>query len=630
MDKELRFEQGQRFTRLLSLQSERAVVNLDTRTAELAFSSEAPYERSWGIEVLDHGPQSIQLGRLKSGGPLLMDHDARDVVGVIEDVRIGPDRVGRATVRFGKSARASEVWQDVIDGIRRNVSVGYVIHEAALEEERDGVGTYRVTRWEPFEVSLVAVPADPTVGVGRSADETNTDAPPSPEGEAVEEVRVESTEDDPQPAAAADPHPQPEIHMENQETVVADRSADVKEIINLGELHKSHGGVEVAMSALQRGESLEQFRRTMLDHLANLSKPSADIGMSRAEVKRYSFLRAIHALANPHDARAQEAAGFEIEASRAAAEVLGRSSRGITIPADVLRRDLMTTPAADGGATVSTDLLSADFITLLRNAMVLSGLGTRMMTGLVGNIAIPRHTGAATAYWVNEGIAPTESQQAFDQVPMSPKTVGAFTDISRKLLLQSSLDVEAMVRMDLATVLGLEIERAAINGSGTSPEPRGILNTMDVPVVALGTNGGDLSWDAVVNMESEVAHRNADIGSLNYLTNAKVRGKLKRTFIDGPGSGERVWAGTSVNGYNAAVTNAVPSNITKGTGTNLSALIFGNWSDLCIGMWGGLDLMVDPYTASTSGTVRVVALQDVDVALRHPESFSVIKDAKTV
>jgi HK97 family phage major capsid protein len=352
--------------------------------------------------------------------------------------------------------------------------------------------------------------------------------------------------------------------------------------------------------------------------------------MNQAEVQRYSFVRAIAAMANPNDARAQQAASFELEASRAAAEKSGKASRGIMIPSDVMRRDLVVGTATAGGNTVATDLLAADFITLLRNAMVLSGLGTRMMSGLVGNIAIPRHTSASTAYWVNEGVAPTESQQAFDQVTMSPKTLGAFTDISRKLLLQSSLDVEAMVRQDLATVLGLEIERAAINGSGTSPEPRGILQTAAVPTVSIGTNGGAPTWGHMVDMETQVAVGNALLGNLNYLTNARVRGKLKNTFVDGPGSGERVWVDGSVNGYNAAVTNAVPSNLTKGTGTNLSAAIFGNFADLIIGMWGGLDLMVDPYTASTAGTVRVVALQDVDVALRHPESFTRILDAATV
>lgn len=632
MDTQNAFVQGQRLTRLLHLDSQRSVVDVEARTAELAFSSEAPYERTWGVEILDHGQQSMNLARLSSGGPLLVDHDAKDVVGVIEDVRIGPDRVGRARVRFGRSARASEVFQDVVDGIRRNVSVGYMIDEVQPE----GDGAYRVTRWTPFEVSLVSVPADPTVGVGRSDQaergdvivSVNVCVEPDSDDAAEDPAEEQLTDTPEEPAAVTQPMEIQAMSMENH--VVADRSADAKTIAAIGEQFKSHGGVELAMSAIQRGDNAEQFRAALMDKLASASKPTGDIGMSNQEVREFRIVRLLNALANPTDQRAQNAAGFELEASRAAAEKSGRESRGVTIPADVLKRDLAVGTATAGGNIVSTDLMAQDFITLLRNRMVLSGLGTTMLSGLVGNVAIPRHTSAASAFWVNEGVAPTESQQAFDQVTMSPKTVGAFTDISRKLLLQSSLDVEAMVRLDLATVLALEIERAAINGSGTAPEPRGILQTSGVTAVALGTNGGTLTWANIVDLETQVAALNADVNNLNYLTNAKVRGALKATFIDGPGSGQRVWAdGNMVNGYNAAVTNAVPSNFTKGTGTNLSGILFGDFSALLIGMWNGLDLMVDPYTASTSGTVRVVALQDVDVALRHPESFAVIKDAKT-
>ena len=157
---------------------ERAAVDVEARTATLAFASETPYERYWGIEILDCTATSMRTGRLRSGANLLCDHDGTDVVGVIESVEIGPDRVGRAVVRFGKSARAEEVWQDVVDGIRRNVSVGYMIHKAQLVESADGVETYRVTDWEPFEVSLVSIPADASVGVGRSAEQL--EAPEAP------------------------------------------------------------------------------------------------------------------------------------------------------------------------------------------------------------------------------------------------------------------------------------------------------------------------------------------------------------------------------------------------------------------------------------------------------------------
>lgn len=596
-----------------ALQVERAAINEEARTASLAFASETPYERYWGVEILDINPSAMRQSRLRTGANLLVDHDSRDVVGVIESVEVGADRVARATVRFGKSARAEEVWQDVRDGIRRNVSVGYMIHKAQLVEERDGVETFRVTDWEPFEVSLVSVPADPTVGIGRSLDSTR-DAGPDADPTATAFA-----------AAAAPTHTTPKEHIVSDVTVDArNHAAEISKIAK-----GLPGGAEMAMDAIQRGLTTEQFQLEALAKLATAPVRTADVGMSKNEVKRYSLIRALHALANPADAAAQRAAAFERECSDAVSSKLGKSARGFFLPHDVQKRDLVVGTASAGGNLVATDLLAGDFISLLRNAMVIMGMGTRMLTGLNGNIAIPRHSGAATAYWVAESGAPTESQQAFDQVTMSPKTVGAYTDISRKLLLQSSLDVEALVQQDLATVLGLAIQQAAINGTGASNQPSGLL-TLITPSVAGGTDGLAPTWAHMVELETDVSVANADVGTLSYLTNAKVRGKLKGT-PKVSGQNGFIWEGgdTPVNGYRAAVTNGVPSNLTKGTGTNLSAVIFGNFADLLIGMWGTLDLMVDPYSNSTSGTVRVVALQDVDVAVRHAESFATMVDAIT-
>lgn len=581
---------------------EREAVNEEARTVTLAFASETPYERYWGVEILDCTAPALRQGRMQSGANLLCDHDTRDVVGVVESVDIGADRVARAVVRFGKSARAEEVWQDVRDGIRRNVSVGYMIHKAQLVETKDGTDTYRVTDWEPYEVSLVSVPADPHVGVGRSL---------QPE---------------------ADPTPIPQQEQRTMTDAVVDVPAARNHATEIIKIAASiPGGAEMAMRAIQEGLTVEQFQTEAIRQLATKPVPTADIGMSQKEVKQYSFLRAINALANATDPKAQRAAAFEIEASRAAAEVSGKQSRGLMVPNDVLKRDLVVGTTTAGGHTVQTDLMAGDFISLLRNAMVVSGLGTRFLTGLNGSIAIPRQTAGATAYWVAESGAPTESQQAFDQVTMQPRTVGAFTDISRKLLLQSSIDVESFVRQDLATILGLEIERVAINGSGTPPEPRGVLNQSGIGSVAGGTNGLAPAWSHVVALETAVAVANAAVGGLAYLTNAKVRGKTK-TVEKAASTGLFLWGDGEypMNGYRAAVTNAVPSNLTKGSSSGVcSAIIFGNFADLIIGMWGGLDLMVDPYTGATSGTVRVVALQDVDVAVRHAESFAAMADALT-
>jgi HK97 family phage major capsid protein/HK97 family phage prohead protease len=599
---------------------ERAAIDEESRTAVLAFASEAPYERYWGVEILDCTATSMRQGRLRSGANLLCDHDARDVVGVVESVEIGADRVARAVVRFGKSARAEEVWQDVKDGIRRNVSVGYLIHKAQLVETKDGVETYRVTDWEPYEVSMVSIPADATVGVGRHLD--------VPEG-AEREPAPNPTE--------PEPIPKEEKTMSEVNTQPAAPKVEVIEqrnhAVEIGKIAQSiPGGADLAMDAIQRGLTVEQFQTEAIRKLATKPVATSDIGMSAKEVRQFSVVRAIHALANPQDQAAQRAAAFEMEASQAVAQKMGKAARGFFLPTDVQKRDLVVGTASAGGNLVATDLLSGSFIDLLRNAMVINSMGTRFLTGLVGNIAIPKQTGAATAYWVAENSAPTESQQTIGQVPMSPKTVGAFTDISRRLTLQSSIDVEAMVNQDLATVLGLAIQQAAIGQASTPANtPAGILGLVTASVIG-GAAGAAPNWGHIVGLETAVAIANAEAGTMGYLTNTKVRGRLKTTEKFTGTSGQPVWAGGAdpLNGYQAGVTNAVPSNLVKGgSGAVCSAIIFGNFADLMIGLWGSLDIMVDPYTGSTAGTVRVVALQDVDVAVRNVESFATMIDALT-
>jgi HK97 family phage major capsid protein/HK97 family phage prohead protease len=614
---------GQTCERFLSVDAEsRKAIDTEKRTISLAFSSETGVDRGWGIEVLDHRSGSIRMDRLKSGGPVLMDHDSRDQVGVIESVQIGADKVGRAVVRFGRGARADEVFNDIVDGIRTNVSVAYRIHAAVLDSSKDGIDTYRITDWEPYEISIVSVPADPRVGVGRSGAPTkNEESPVS-----------DTTQNSPAtaPAAAANaPHIDITAHQRSGADAERKRVAEILGTVDA--YRANHDLSKLGSEAVRSGMSLDEFRGKALEAIASAPKPTAEIGITPTETKRYSMMRALAYLANPGDARLREAAKFELECSAAAAQRSGKTAQGLMVPYEVLQRDLTVGTPADGGYLVATNLLNGSFIDLLRNAMVIDSLGAQFLTGLVGNIAIPKQSGAGSAYWVTEGNAPTASKQGLAQVPMAPKTVGAYTDISRKLLLQSSIDVEAFVQGDLAKVLGLAIQAAAIQGGGSN-EPTGIIATGSIGSVAGGTDGAAPTWGNIIELETDVSVANADIGTLAYLTNAKVRGKLKGMQKFSGTDGNPVWAegNTPLNGYRAAVSNAVPSNLVKGgSGAVCSAILFGNFADLIIGMWGGLDLMVDPYSNSTSGTVRVVALQDVDVAVRHAESFSAMLDALT-
>jgi HK97 family phage major capsid protein len=338
----------------------------------------------------------------------------------------------------------------------------------------------------------------------------------------------------------------------------------------------------------------------------------AEVGLTQKEVRQFSFVRAINALANPQDKRAWANAAFEREVSDAAQKTYGRSAQGIFVPNEVVhaKRDLTVGTASAGGNLVATDLLAASFIEMLRNRSVVQRAGATVLNGLVGNVAIPKQSGAATAYWVAESGAPTESQQTLAQVTMSPKTVGAYTDFSRKLMIQSSIDVESMVRRDLATVIALAIDAAALYGTGSNNQPTGIklvsgINTKDFAA----TNP---TFAELVGMESEVATDNADIGTMTYLFNPAQRGALKTTEKSSTSAGQFVWeAGNTVNGYRTEVSNQVTAG----------DVFFGNFADLLIGFFSGLDLMVDPYSNSTSGTMRVVALQDTDIAVRNAVSF---------
>ncbi|MBT9134592.1 MAG: hypothetical protein DDT38_01331 [Firmicutes bacterium] len=370
--------------------------------------------------------------------------------------------------------------------------------------------------------------------------------------------------------------------------------------------------------------------RTQFKPISGEPADPTKLGMSDKELRGYSLIRAIRAAATGDWSQA----GLEREASAEVAKQLNRSPQGFFVPTDALieQRDLTKGVFAQGGALVETDLRAASFIDMLRNRMVVRRAGATVLSGLVGDVTIPRQTSGATAFWVAESGSPAETRQGTDQVALNPKTVGAFTDISRRLLLQSSIDVENFVRSDLATVIALAIDLAALHGTGVANQPRGIASTPGIGVVVGGANGAVPSWAHVVALETAAAIANADVGALSYITNARVRGRMKQTQKLAATDSVMLWEtnASPLNGYPVHVTNQVASDLTRGTGTGLSAIFFGNWSDLMIGHWGTLDILVDPYTGGTAGTVRVIALQDVDVAVRMPASFSVMLDAITV
>ena len=572
------------------------VVNEDKRTVKMAVSSEEPVERSFGSEILDHDEASIDLEFAKSGRmPLLLDHDPRQQIGVVEDVNLdSSSRMLRATVRFGKNGLAREVFDDVVDGIRSNISVGYQVNDM----EKDGTDSFRVKSWLPMEVSVVSIPADRTVGVGRSAEIDKSPLVETP-------IRKEKT--------------MSEENVVDIEAVKAEASrAATKDTAEMYRLAAKHNKRDLADKAVAEGRSLAEFRGELLEVIGNEPLDSQEIGLSKKEVRDFSLMKAIRAMANPTDRNAQAEAEFEFEASREAAKRAGVDPQGLYMPIDVMRswgqRDLNT---SDDSAMVAEAYRGGDFIDVLRNASSVMDAGATMLTGLQGDVKIPKKTAASTAAFIaSEGGASSESEPTFGQVTMTPKTIGAFTDITRLMMMQSSLDIENLVRNDLSSGIALAIDNGALQGSGSSGNPTGIKNTsgINAPTNFAAANP---TFAEVVAMETAVAEDNALMGNLAYILPASMAGALKTTAKDS-GSGQFVLQGGEMNGYRAIVSN----QCTAGD------LYFGNFADLLIGMYGGLDITVDPFTASTSGTVRIVALQTVDVAVRHAVSFAVNNDGQ--
>lgn len=627
---------------------ERGAIDQEARTVELAFASDAPYERWWGVEILDCTASAVNLERLNNRHPLLLDHNTRDQIGVVEKAWVDSDRKCRALVKFSRSARAEEIFQDVIDGIRELVSVGYSIDDMVLESRTDETATYRVTNWTPFEVSIVSVPADASVGIGRSlAAEASRTAQPK-----------ETPMSDTSTAAPAAPT-QSDIRVIETQARTAERER-AQAIRAMGHAHSL---ADEATAAIDAGTSVDAFRATVLQKLEERGKikpaVAPELGLTEREQQQFSVARLMMALLEPNDKALQRAAGFEIECSVAARKLrpiddgalhAGHRHAGYTIPVDVLKgsiareakvaeavrsmlaqRDLTVGTASAGGNLVATDLLAGSFIDLLRNRMVLAQLGATVLDGLTGNVAIPSQTSGASTYWVAENVDVTESQAAFGQVTLTPKTVGMFTDFSRKTLLQATPAIEALVRADLANGIAAEIDRVGLAGSGSGAEPCGVINTAGIGAVAGGTNGAAPTYAHMVSLEEAVGIANADIGSLSYVTNAKMRAQLKLTQVFASTNGQPVWQGNEVNGYRAVATNSMPSNLTKGSASGTcSAIAYGNWVDLLVGFWSGLDLILDPYANATKGGRRIVALQDCDTAARRAASFAAMLDALRV
>jgi len=624
---------------------------------DLAISSEAPYERWFGIEILSHDASAVDLTRLADNcHPLLLNHDTEDQIGVLMDPVIGEDRMLRCTAKFSRSALGQEIQQDVADGIRQLVSVGYFIEEIQeVEPVPDATGpetkyrpvrtftgdeferemrarhgeswtrsgpeaargandtppTFLVTRWTPFEASIVTIPADVTVGVGRSA----------------------GTEAAPQAAPAApEPSPQRILEVRTMSDVIAKSPAEIEAerqlaIISLGTQYAKYLGPNDTKEAIQRQMSVEAFKDMIMGKLESAHTDAApiEVGMTGSEKRRYSFGRALTAQMTGDWSRA----GFERECSQAVAKILGREAEGFFVPNEVFARDFNVGTGSEAGNLKPTYLRDDLYVDVLRNKLVLNQLGVMFLSGLTGDIDMPRKSSASTIGTTSEVGSASETNPNTAKVTLSPKRQTAYVEVSKQALIQSAISLENMIRDDLLQGVAVQIENQVINGTGTAPQMTGIRYTSNIGTATAGTNGGTVTWANVVALESACANSNAEPDRLaGYLTNTKQRGQFKT--VQKGANLPFLWDGGAqpLNGYRVAISNNVPSNLTKGTSTTVcSAAIFSaDWSMGVVGLFGAPDITVDPYSKADTGQVKIVLNQFADFGIRLPAAFAKIED----
>lgn len=658
------------------------VIDAEKCMLRFSISSEYPVQRyDWNTdtnfwEVLSHRAADIDLSRFNDGAAF-RDMHFGDQLGVISDPAVVDSKL-YITVTFSKdNPRAMLVFNDMKNGIRRNVSVR---PEYTGPGVLDGIGdgglrTIRLP-WRPVHGAVVPDGADPTVGVGRSQQPSanvlsieynNSNQNPKQENSKMDpELRkfLESlgldraATDDQALAYMNSPEVQakmaanlnaanrgnqptkPHVTIVNESSVREGERTRISEITELG---RSFGMDKEAQTAVAENVPVDVFRAKVVDVLKDrkvispVKNKDGIIGMGERDLSSYSLVRAISL-----QTMGKNVDGLEREVSDEVSKQIGRSAKGFYVPADVMlapapMRGQTVADSAKGGNLVQTNYMLGSMVEELYNAMVIDKMGVQMLYGVVGDMAIPTDDGGLQGYWLDENGVPTVSEFKIGQIGMTAHTVGAIVNLSRRLLIQTGGFVESFARRKIMRTLGLLIQQAALSGSGANGEPKGLDSLIpNANIVAIGENGGVPTYKHVVQLEGKISDANADFGTLAYLTNSAMRTQLKCTQEFDNVNGQAVWKnipgqpGTGeMNGYTARVTNQVSRTLKKGNKEDCSEIFFGNWAAMIIAYWSGLDITVDRTTEVKSGGVNIIALQDLDVAVERKSSFAAIKDART-
>lgn len=581
-------------------------------------SSETPYRRYEGDEILIHTASACDLSWLNSGNAPLMDnHDTYSgmnrQIGVIVSAELRSRRL-YITVRFSSRPEAQAIRDDVLNDIVRNVSIGYKVMKVERNEDAD---EYRVTKWMPTEASFVPVPADMTVGMGRSAQLMEARMPKdtidAPGGDKTRMPGLPTAEE----RAEAFENALNDIRALSSEHNIA----DIGEAYIAGQIRNGHM------------PSIEVFRGIARSNIPEGTPlRNENIGLTGEETRSFSIMRLAAAMRDGAQRSDVEAASFEIEACEAAAAKAERAGKGqYRMPAELMdswndftidgvrstsiRADGLVSVGNVGGTGATpqiqdTDFLAARFIDNLRNALVLGRLGITMLPGLSGDVDIPGGDQNSQAFWLgSEDADAAETRPTFRKVSLAPKDIAAYTDITRRMLQQSAIAIEAYVRRQLVTAMAEGIDLSGFYGSGLNGEPEGLAETTGIGSVTFA--GAVPTRDELIDMDTAIANTNR-IGTPSFVTNTAMAGNLRKTKVD---------AGSGVFLLNSMGQLEIGNPLVRTNQIVTGDIFAGAWADYLMGMWGSLELDRSTEAKFLSGGLRLRVIQSVDFQVARVGSF---------
>lgn len=658
--------------RARSLTFDKTGIDIEARTVPLSVSSDSPdvltllRGRRAGYEILDHSSMSsIDLSRFKgdNGGPLLFNHDRSVIIGRFMPTEVVDGKL-RGVARFGRSAKADEAFRDVQDGILTDTSIyfDYDEDDAVLDPasaRHDDFPTFRVRHWSLMEASMVPLPADPRVGVGRSAvvapqitaisdqEAPITDAPdaairsceadgctpdtPCPEcrarcsAETPRSLAVEPATPATTPQAAPSARSK-EIHMDPITGAAPDAANEITQVLQLRAIADQHGKGREA-DEIFAAKPLAEARALVMSLLATTPiahAPSVEeMGANKRELKDFSYSRLLSASVAMQEGR-RSANCFELEVSEEIKKSMPGTYKqrgGVFVPYQ-LRAAMDTQTATAGKELVYTQ--PAELIEILRNKLVVAQMGARFLTGLQGPMGFSRQTGAAVAKWIaeNSGTDVVETEPTTGISTLSPRTLIGGTQFSRNLLETGTWSVENMVRQDLAYSHAAALDLAALHGTGVG-QPTGIYALAGVNVVPM--LAASPTYAELLTMIVDIAGANATLDGMGWITNPIVAGNLMGKLEFAVNGANKIWSGNVeegvMAGYKALSTNQIAKNL--GAGTNEHGLIIGSWPQVIVGCFGsGFEMITDPFKYKLQGLIDIATFEMADVLVRHPEAFT--------